>query len=297
LDFIVEPGHACRVTTPTRPKEPAPRLATADAGSQHHRSGDPYDRHVGRYSPELARALIAVAGIERGQRALDVGCGTGALAEALAALLGADSVAAIDPSRASVKTCARRVPGADVRVGRGEALPFGDGEFDAALAQLVVPWMSDPARGVAEMRRMVRPGGVVAACTWDFASGMTMLRTFWDAAVAVDRSRATQAGALHRTRLCDPDELRELWARTGLLEIDAGELVVGADYADFDDFWWPFTAGVGGSGRYCASLDEAGREALREEVRRRLGSPTGPFRLTARAWYVRGWLGADRTTT
>jgi SAM-dependent methyltransferase len=271
----------------------------ADASSQDHQpSRDPYDRHVGRYSPELARALIAVVEIERGQRALDVGCGTGALAEALAALLGADSVAAIDPAQASVETCARRVPGADARVGRAEALPFGDGEFDAALAQLVVPWMSDPARGVAEMRRVVHAGGVVAACTWDFASGMTMLRSFWDAAVAVDRRGATQAGALDRTRLCDPDELRELWAQIGLLEIDAGELVVGADYADFDDFWWPFSAGVGGSGRYCASLDEAGREALRDEVRRRLGSPTGRFRLTARAWYVRGRRpGADPATT
>jgi SAM-dependent methyltransferase len=255
------------------------RTATADSA---------YDRHVGRYSPALAAALITAAGVERRQRALDVGCGTGALAQALAARLGAGSVAAVDPSPASVDTCARRVPGADVRVARAEQLPFRNGDFDAALAQLVVPWMSDPQRGVAEMHRVVRPGGVVAACTWDFANGMTMLRAFWDAAVAVDRRRATQAGALDRTRLCDPDQLRELWARIGLLEVDAGALVVGADYADFDDFWWPFTAGVGGSGRYCASLDEAGREALREEVRRRLGSPTGPFRLTARAWYVRG---------
>jgi SAM-dependent methyltransferase len=270
-----------------------------DGGSQlHHPSGDPYDRHVGRYSPELARALIAFAEVERGQRVLDVGCGTGALAEALAALLGTDAVAAVDPSEASVTKCKERVPGADVRAARAEELPFEDGEFNAALAQLVVPWMSEPPRGVAEMRRVVRPGGVVAACTWDFASGMTMLRTFWDAAVAVDRRGATQAGALDRTRLCDPNELRELWAQTGLLEIDAGELVVGADYADFDDFWWPFTAGVGGSGTYCASLDDAGREALREEVRRRLGSPTGPFRLTARAWYVRGRRpGADPATT
>jgi SAM-dependent methyltransferase len=272
-----------------RPNDPARQLAMADTRFDlHHPSGDPYDHHVGRYGPELAAALIAVAGVERGQRALDVGCGPGALAQALAALLGADSVAAVDPSRASVETCARRVPGADVRVARAEELPFGDGDFDAALAQLVVPWMSHPPRGVAEMRRVVRPRGVVAACTWDFAGGMTMLRSFWDAAVTVDRRRATQAGALDRTRLCHPDELRELWARTGLLEIDAGELVVGADYADFDDFWWPFPAGVGGSGTYCASLDEAGREALREEVHRRLGSPTGPFRLTARAWYVRG---------
>jgi hypothetical protein len=134
---------------------------------------------------------------------------------------------------------------------------------------------------------LVRPGGVVAACTWDFVSGMTMLRTFWVATVAVDRRRATQAGALGRTRLCDPGELRGLWARSGLLEIDAGALIVAADYADFEDFWWPFTVGVGGSGRYCASLDETTRQALREEVLRRLGSPPGPFRLTARAWYVR----------
>jgi SAM-dependent methyltransferase len=272
-----------------RPDEPAHRLALTDTSVERdHSSSDPYDRHVGRYSPDLAAAFIAVTRVERGQRALDVGCGSGALARALAALLGADSVVAIDPSERSVDTCARWVPGADVRVARAEQLPFGDGAFDAALAQLVVPWMSHPERGVAEMRRVVRPGGVVAACTWDFASGMTMLRTFWDAAVAVDRRRATQAGALDRTRLCDPDELRELWARIGLLEIDAGELVVGADYADFGDFWWPFHAGVGGSGTYCASLDEVGRDALREEVRRRLGSPTGPFRLTARAWYVRG---------
>ena len=277
------------MSTPLGPDCTAPQPASADPAPRRGTcSGDPYDSHVGRYSPELATALIAVAGVERGQRALDVGCGSGALAQALAALLGAESVAAIDPSRASVEACARRVPGADVRVGCGEELPFRDGEFDAALAQLVVPWMSDPPRGVAEMRRVVGPGGVVAACTWDFASGMTMLRTFWDAAVAVDRRGATQAGALDRTRLCAPGELRELWARSGLVEIDAGALVVGADYASFEDFWWPFPAGVGGSGRYCASLDETTRHALREEVRRRLGSPPGPFRLSARAWYVRG---------
>lgn len=253
-----------------------------------HPADSAYDRHVGRYSPELAAALIAVAGVVRGQRALDVGCGTGALAQALAADLGAGSVAAVDPSPASVDGCARRVPGADVRVARAEELPFEQGEFDAALAQLVVPWMSDPPRGVAEMRRVARPGGVVAACTWDFASGMTMLRAFWDAAVAVDRPTALRAGALDRTRLCQPDELRQLWMHVGLLEVETGELVVGADYLDFDDFWSPFTAGVGGSGSYCASLDEAGRRALREEVHRRLGAPEGAFRLTARAWYVRG---------
>ena len=118
-------------------------------------SGDPYDHHVGRYSPELAAALIAVAGVERGQRALDVGCGPGALAQALAALLGADSVAASTPPRRA-STCALGVPSG--RPPRAQRLPFGEGDFDAALAQLVVPWMSRLQRGVAEMRRVVRPG-------------------------------------------------------------------------------------------------------------------------------------------
>jgi SAM-dependent methyltransferase len=247
-----------------------------------------YERHVGRYGSELAEALIRVAGVEPGQRALDVGCGPGALTVALAELLGADSVAAIDPSEPDVEVCRHRVPGADVRVGVAEELPFGDGEFDAVLAQLVVQMMSDAPGGVGEMRRVARPGGVVAACVWDFAEGMTMLRTYWDAALALEPERAREFGAHRRRPYCRPGELRELWGAVGLEEIEVGELVVGADYSGFDDFWSPFPAGVGGSGGYCVSLDERRRHALREEVRGRLGSPKGPFRLMARAWYARG---------
>lgn len=251
-------------------------------------SAESYERHVGRYSGELAKALIAVAGIGPGMRALDVGCGPGALTVALVGLLGGESVCAIDPSEPLVEVCRSRAPTAQVGVGGAEELPFADAEFDAVLAQLVLNHMSDVPRGVAEMRRVARRGGIVAASIWDFATGMTMLRTFWDAALSVDPAGAAAAGARRPAAYSDPEQLRELWEALRFSDVEVGELLVKADHNDFDDFWAPFAAGIGGSGRYCASLDEATRLALRDEVRRRLGRPHGPFELSARAWYVRG---------
>jgi SAM-dependent methyltransferase len=145
-----------------------------------------YDRHIGRYGRELARALTAAAGVRPGQRALDVGCGPGALTEELVALLGADQVTAVDPSDAFVQACRRRLPGVRVEVAAAEALPLEDAAVDHALAQLVVNFMADPPTGVREMRRVTRPGGTVAAAVWDYAGEMTLLRRFWDAVVALD---------------------------------------------------------------------------------------------------------------
>lgn len=247
----------------------------------------PYNRHVGRYSPALAAALVRVAGTEHGGRALDVGCGTGALAGELATRLGPARVAAVDPSQAAVEACAHAVPGADVRIGNAEELPFADGEFTAVLAQLVIDKVDGPA-ALREMRRVAQPGAVVAACVWDFEAGMTLLRGYWDAALAVDPSGARAAGAGQRPPYTRPDELHELWSKAGLEAIQVGELVVGADYDDIDDAWWSFAAGVGTSGAYCTSLDEPAREALKTDFHCRLGSPQGAFGLTARAWYARG---------
>jgi SAM-dependent methyltransferase len=247
----------------------------------------PYDRHVGRYSPALAAELVRVAGVEHGGRALDVGCGTGALASALATLVGPERVAAVDLSQAAVEACADAVPGASVRPGSAERLPFADEEFDAVLAQLVIDKVDGPA-ALREMRRVARPGGVVAACVWDFEAGMTLLRAYWDAALAVDPSGAKAVGAGERPPYTRPEELGELWSQAGLDTVEVGELLVGADYKDMDDAWWSFAAGVGTSGAYCASLDGSTREALKSELHRRIGSPEGPFRLTARAWYARG---------
>src|SRR5689334_22939301 len=149
-----------------------PGAATFRAGA------DVYDRHIGRYGSSLAAGLIAAAGVGPGVRALDVGCGPGALTAALASALGAEAVAAVDPSAPFVEACRARVPGADVRRAAAEALPFAAGRFGAVLSQLVVNFMADAPAGVREMARVARPGAAVAACVWDYADGMTLLRRF-----------------------------------------------------------------------------------------------------------------------
>jgi SAM-dependent methyltransferase len=248
-------------------------------------AGDAYDRFMGRYSRELAPRLIEFARIESGMSVLDVGCGPGALAEQLAERVGSKFVSAADPSEPFVAACAQRVPGADVRQADAEKLPWRDGAFDAALAQLVVNFMRDPHAGVAEMRRVVRPGGTVAACTWDYGDGMQMLRGFWDAARALDPDAPDEGRAM---RFRSSEELEELWRAVGFDGVETGPLVVETTYADFDDLWRPLTLGVGPAGSYCKSLEPKQRNALRDELFVRLGSPVGSFTLSARAWAVRG---------
>jgi SAM-dependent methyltransferase len=247
-------------------------------------AGDAYDRFMGRYSRELAPKLIDFAGIEPELRVLDVGCGPGALAEALAERVGGERIAAVDPSESFVEACAARVPGADVRRADAEELPWADGEFDAALAQLVVNFMRDAHAGVSEMRRVVRPGGVVAACTWDYGGGMQMLRAFWDSAGSLDPEAPDEVGMRFRTT----GELEELWRAVGLSDVQTGELVVETSYSGFDEFWESFTLGVGPAGAYTTSLDPDRQQVLRDDVHARLGTPDGPFTLSALACAVRG---------
>ena len=249
---------------------------------------DDYDRHVGRYGAELAAGMIRIADVRPGQRAVDVGCGTGALAVALAALLGEQNVAAVDPSEEFVDVCRSRIPAADVRLGAAESMPFSDATFDAVLAQLVVDGMADARRGVAEMRRVARPGGIVAACVWNFDGGMPLLSAVWEAARALDADRARTFGADRRLPFSRPDELDELWLTSGLTEVEVGTISAGADYVDLDDLWYPFTAGVGKLGAFVQSLDEAARIRMKLDVGKYLRNPKGPFRLVADAWYVCG---------
>jgi SAM-dependent methyltransferase len=246
-----------------------------------------YDRHVGRYGSQLAEGLLAAAGVRRGHRVLDVGCGPGPLTAAVAALVGADRVAAVDPSQDFVIACRARVPGADVRVGVAERLPFEDDSFDVVLAQLVVPLMEDRDAGVREMARVACPGGIVAACVWD-ATTMPMLCAFWDAVLAVAADRAGAFDEGRRVGFPSPEGLEQLWSACGLTDLRTGETRVTASYDDFDDLFVPFTAGTGNSGSVYRSLDRVGRERLRAEAFRRLGEPSDGFTLTARAWWVRG---------
>jgi len=246
-----------------------------------------YDRHVGRYAPALGSALIEFAGIEPGMRALDVGCGPGALTAQLAQWLGAANVFGAEPSEPFAAACRERV-GVEVASASAEALPFEDGEFDAALSQLVVNFMGDAPAGVGEMARVTRPGGLVASCVWDYAGEMTLLRAFWDAAGEVDPERAAAADEGVVMRWCGEGELGELWEAAGLRDVRTGALVVNAAYADFDDLWAPLPTGIAPSGAFCKSLDPEGQAALREAYRRRLGVGTGPFELAARAWTAVG---------
>jgi SAM-dependent methyltransferase len=242
-----------------------------------------YARHVGRYGAALSAAHADAAGVRKGDTALDVGCGPGVLLAELARRLGPERVAGVDPSEPFVEAARAAVPEADVRLAAAEQLPFAEGSFDVVLSQLVVNFMSDPKAGVAEMRRAARLA--VTSCVWDYAGEMTMLRAFWDAALELDPAAPDEGRTM---RHCSPAELAALWTEAGLGDVQTRALVVEAAYDDFDDYWSPFPAGIAPSGAYCASLDEDAQAALRKACFRRLGSPTGPFTLSARAWFVRG---------
>jgi SAM-dependent methyltransferase len=244
-----------------------------------------YDRFMGRYVPRLAVELADAAGVAAGMRALDVGCGPGGLTRELASRLGNDHVAAIDPAEQFAGACRERNPGADVRVGVAEDLPWDDDTFDAALSSLVVAFMRDAAAGVGEMARVTKPGGVVAACMWDVpGGGMTMLSTFWRAVRTVHpETEGEQARVGVRE-----GEIAELLRGAGLSDVESGTLTTSARYADFGDFWEPFTFAVGPSGSYLRQQDADRQEAIRDHCFALLGEPSGPFELEARAWYARG---------
>jgi SAM-dependent methyltransferase len=244
-------------------------------------TADAYGRFMGRWSEPLAVPLADLAGVASGQRALDVGCGPGALTAELVRRLGAGAVAGVDPSATFVAAARERFPDADVRAGTAEDLPFPDDAFDRALAQLVVHFMSDPVRGLGEMARVTRPGGVVAAAVWDHAGGGGPLATFWRAVHDVDPGAAGEA-TLAGTR---EGHLAELARAAGLHDVGSAALTVRVRFASFADWWDPFTLGVGPAGAYLAGLDPAGRDAVRERAVALL--PPAPLELPAVAWAVR----------
>jgi SAM-dependent methyltransferase len=245
-------------------------------------AADAYDRFMGRYSSLLAAQLADFAGVSSGQRVLDVGCGPGALTSELVERLGAPAVAAVDPSEPFVAAARERHPGVDVRQAAAEELPFADDEFDAALAQLVVHFMADPVRGLAEMARVTKNSGVVCACVWDFAGDQSPLSPFWQAVRELDPGAETESN-LAGTR---GGQLAGLFREAGLREVEETALAVHLEHPTFEDWWEPFTLGVGPAGAYFAALDATKQAELREAARRRLPDP--PFTLSARAWTARG---------
>jgi SAM-dependent methyltransferase len=245
-------------------------------------AAEAYDRFMGRYSRLLSPQLADLAGVRGGQRVLDVGCGPGALTAELVKRLGPASVSAVDPSEPFVAAVRARNPGVDVQREPAEHLPFPDRAFDVALAQLVVHFMSDPVAGLAEMARVTRRGGVVAACVWDHAGGQGPLGQFWEAAREVDPEvhDESQLAGVREGHLAD------LFEAAGLREIEQVALSVSVEHSSFEEWWEPFTLGVGPAGSYVAGLDPERQAELREGCRTLL--PIAPFVITARAWATRG---------
>jgi SAM-dependent methyltransferase len=242
-----------------------------------------YDRFMGRYSTLLAPGFADFAGVGPGQHVLDVGSGPGALTAELVARVGSASVAAVDPTAGFVAAVRERHPGVAAVCSGAEELPFPDDAFDAALAQLVVAFMSDPVAGLAEMRRVTRAGGVVAACMWDLAGGQTPLGPLWRAvgelASTPPRGEADFPGG-------SEEDLVRLFDAAGIAAVESTALVLSVEHETFDEWWEPFTLGVGPAGQYVAKLEAAAKAAVRDRCREHLGS--GPITVSSRAWAARG---------
>ena len=251
-----------------------------------------YERFMGRWSTQVAPKLVDFTSLPGPGRLLDVGSGTGALAFSLAERQPQSVVQGIDPSSEYVEYAGRKNPFPDrVRFGVGDAqhLQFADASFDASLSLLVFNFIPDRRKAISEVRRVTKPGGVVAAAVWDYGAGMRMLRVFWDAAVTMDRT-AEKSDELHMP-LCRSGELESLWKDGGLENVTGQPLEIQMQFASFADYWDPFLLGQGPAGAYVSRIDVSRREALRAEVKRRLRLEleNAPFSLPARVWAVRGF--------
>lgn len=243
------------------------------------KAADTYDKFMGRFSRPLAEVFADRSGVRAGQRALDVGCGPGALTGVLIETLGLEHVEAVDPSPPFVAAIAQRFSGLAVQAGAAEHLPHRDGSFDVTLAQLVVHFMTDPVAGLAEMARVTRPGGTVGAAVWDLTPGAHGPVSAFHAAIA--ESDPTWVASQFRPGGAEGD-LGRLFRSAGLGQVQESVLTTEVPMASFADWWEPFLLGVGPAGDYVAGLDEQGRSDLRDRARRLL--PDGAFTLRVDAW-------------
>lgn len=261
-----------------------------DKGKDVWAAGNLYEPYVGRWSRLVAGELLAWLQVPAQKDWLDVGCGTGALSETILQHAQPRSVKGIDPSAGFVEHAKAHVrsPAASFEVGDAQSLPAGAKQFDAAIAALVLNFVSQPPRAVAEMARVVRPGGTVAAYVWDYAGKMELMRYFWDAAVALDGA-AVELDEGRRFPLCNPAALAGLFTQAGLQSVAVRPIDAPTRFRDFDDYWSPFLGGQGPAPGYAMSLSEERRGVLRDRIRASLPiAQDGSINLIARAWAVRG---------
>ncbi len=253
-------------------------------------SGTTYERYVGRWSRLVAREFVQWLDAETAWRWLDVGCGTGALSHTIAATASPATVVGIDPSSGFLEEARSDAPPVCAFVvGDASSLPFEDGEFDAAVTGLVLNFVPDARRAVAEMRRVVRARGIVAGYLWDYGGKMELMRYFWDAAAGLDERAAALDEGRRFHGIDNPDALESLWRGASLDEIATRPIDVATRFRDFDDYWTPFLGGQGPAPGYAVALSEDRRDALRERIRADLPiAADGSIPLVARAWAVRG---------
>jgi SAM-dependent methyltransferase len=249
-----------------------------------------YEHFMGRWSRTLAPLLVRFADVRDGDAVLDVGSGTGALTASVAVSAPASRIVGIDPSSAYVALAQSQhgSPLITFEVGDAQQMRFGTASFDRTLSLLVVNFIPDARKALAEMKRVTKPQGTVAAAVWDYGEGMEMLRSFWDEAVAL--APAAAAKDERNMPLCRRGELAALWREMGLQNVVEEALTIETRFSSFDDFWTPFLEKQGPAGAYAASLPAADRDTLRLRLRQRLlgDGPDGPIVMRARAWAVRG---------
>ena len=283
LMIAMLPGQDASAQTP-----PATSLTESEAKMFSASAG--YENFMGRWSRRLAPAYVAFAGVKDGDRVLDVGTGTGALASALEAATTSSEVTGIDPSEGFIGSAKKNVKSARMRfeVGDAQALQFKDASFDQTMALLVMNFVPDHTKAIGEMRRVTRPQGVVSACVWDYNAGMQMLRFFWDEVIALDPAAAPKDE--RNMKLSREGQLGELWKKVGLVNVQEKPLVIEQSFASFDDYWGAFKRGAGPGGAYVVSLTDERRRELEARMRKRLlgDRADGPFVLKAQAWCVRG---------
>ena len=253
-------------------------------------SGQAYEPYVGRWSRRVAGRFLQWLGVAADGRWLDVGCGTGALTQTILREATPRSVQGVEPSEAYRAVAQQQVVDERVRFEAGDAraLPVEDAAFEAVVSGLMLNFVPEPERAVAEMARAVRPGGVVAAYVWDYAGKMQLMRHFWNAATALDGAAAALDEG-RRFPVCQPEALAALWRGANLGAVETTAIDIDTDFVDFDDYWMPFTGGQGPAPGYAMALSEERRAALRERIRAALPfALDGSVPLVARAWAVRG---------
>ena len=252
--------------------------------------GEAYDVFMGRWSDRLAPLLVQFAGVTDGDDVLDVGSGTGSLTAAVAAAAPSSRIVGIDRSEPYVAVARARHRSQQVRfeVGDAQQLRFEDASFDRTLSLLSLNFVPDPEKALAEMIRVTRPGGAVAAAVWDYGEGMEMLRAFWDEAVAL-APRADRKDERHMP-FSRCGELPTLWRTHHLQDVCDTPLTIETQFSSFEDYWSPFLQQQGPAGAQVATLSPSDRERLQLKLRQRLlgERPNGPITLHARAWAVRG---------